>query len=643
MRHPKPHRSVGSPQTLRALVAALVLLIALPLAADELPWRQAGLTERQAAAHLLDRLTFGPRPGDVDAVVEMGLEQWVERQLDSSLGEGELDRRLAPLETIGLPAEEAAERFPNPGILLRQLMRQGLIDETAIRAVESGDRGGPDEEMRQMMLSYATEKGYGSQRQLIGEAMVNKLFRAIYAENQLQEVLTDFWFNHFNVSITDNQSRNYVPSYEHDAIRPYVLADFRDMLGATARHPAMLLYLDNARSTAEEGAPTTMSRQLGQRYGEGARRRGMERYRKDRNRRPDRSTGLNENYARELLELHTLGVDGGYTQEDVIEVARAFTGWSVVPPRMLREMEDIRLERALSLGVGFEKQGSFLFRADAHDEGEKRILGTTFMAGQGIEEGEKVLDLVASHPSTAHHLSRKLAVRFVSDEPPEVLVDRLAATFERSDGDLEKMIETLVYSAEFWAPEARRQKIKSPFELAVSSLRILDAEITNPRATVEWITQMGQPLYAYQAPTGYPDRGDFWVNTGSLLNRMNFALELATGRIRGVRVDLEALNAGREPESLVGALDTYAALLLPERDLAETLARLEPMIADPEVTARLAEAAPEPVPGPASGSTMAEPFWARRVEIDRSRNLPQPTPLAQVVGVILGSPEFQRR
>ncbi len=608
-----------------------------PLLGADPPWEQAGLTEREAAAHLLDRLTFGPRPGEIDRVLEMGLEAWLDGQLDSSLTEPDLARRLAPLETIGLPPEEAAERYPNPGIVVRQLIESGEIDEEDVRSIR-GDDDGPDPAMRRMIYEHARERGYGSQRRLIGEAMVGKLLRATYAENQLEEVLVDFWFNHFNVSITDNQARTYVPSYEHDAIRPNVLSDFREMLGATARHPAMLLYLDNAQSSAEEGAPTTMSRELGSRYGERARRRGMERHRERQRRRPGRSTGLNENYARELLELHTLGVDGGYTQNDVIEVARAFTGWSAVPPRMLQEMEGIRMERALSAGVGFEVDGAFLFRADAHDEGRKEILGTSFPPGRGIEEGEAVLDLVATHPSTARHLARKIAVRFVSDEPPEALVERLATTFRRSDGDLRRMMETLIDSPEFWADEARRQKIKSPFELAVSALRALDAQIVNPRATVEWISRMGQPLYAYQAPTGYPDRGDFWVNTGSLLNRMNFGLELAAGEVAGVHHDLAALNDHREPESLLDALETYATLLMPERDLTETVSLLEPLVATPELAARVGEATPE-VEGDLdeiADTDLSDPRGGTRPILSER------TPITQVVGVILGSPEFQR-
>ncbi|RMH21384.1 MAG: DUF1800 domain-containing protein, partial [Acidobacteria bacterium] len=364
-----------------------------------------------------------------------------------------------------------------------------------------------------------------------------------------------------------------------------------------------------------------------------------------------RPRGLNENYARELLELHTLGVDGGYDQQDVVEVARAFTGWTLVPPRQLIDRRGAqRLEQARRMrGAGFVVGEDFLFRADAHDAGPKTVLGTKLAPGRGIEDGLQVLDLVARHPSTARHLATKLAVRFVSDQPPASLVDRLAETFTRTGGDLAAMVRTLAYSPEFWHPqEARRQKIKSPFELAASALRALDADAHHPRGVLHWIERMGQPLYAYQAPTGYPDRAEFWVNSGALLSRMNFALELGSGAIPGVRFDLLALNGGREPESLEEALEVYVPLLLPERDPRETVQRLAPVVRDPELGRKIAAADTTP-------ASSAYDDWELPESADRpgrrgpGRDLwapppPEPTgPLGHVVGVILGSPEFQRR
>ena len=344
-------------------------------------------------------------------------------------------------------------------------------------------------------------------------------------------------------------------------------------------------------------------------------------------RQTNRPRGLNENYARELLELHTLGVDGGYTQDDVIAVARAFTGWTVLPPGWLRRSgarcrsARDRMRRAGGLGI-VERESGFFFRPDAHDAEAKTVLGKKLPAGRGIEDGRDVLALVAQHPATARHLATKLAVRFVADEPPPALVDRLAQTYQASGGDLRAVTRALAYSPEFWSRDARASKIKSPFEVAVSAVRALGADVTSPRLSplmdiqrqrrqgppglLEWVNRMGQPLYAYQAPTGFPDRAEAWVSTGSLLTRMNFGLHLASGRIVGVALDLDALNGGREPESPEDALATYAALMLPERDLAATVKRLGPLVRDPEVGARVERAAADvEVPSAAGGGAMA--------------------------------------
>ncbi|MCB1033638.1 MAG: DUF1800 domain-containing protein, partial [Acidobacteria bacterium] len=360
------------------------------------------------------------------------------------------------------------------------------------------------------------------------------------------------------------------------------------------------------------------------------------------------STGLNENFARELLELHSLGVDGGYTQEDVIEVARAFTGWTVVPPNKLQQARR-RLRGARRVGgLGFYLEGLFLFRADLHDAGEKTVLGHRLAAGRGIEDGREVLDLVAEHPATAQHLASKLATRFVSDEPPKELVDRLAATFTRSRGDVAAVLRELVRSPEFWAPETMRQKIKSPFEVAISAVRALDGEVSDPRSLAEWISRMGQRLYAYQAPTGFPDRGEAWVNTGSLLNRMNFGLQLAAGDLPGVRFDLVGLNGGIEPESVEGALSTYLALLLPERPAGPVLRQLEPVVRSPELAQKVEDASPRPSTEDRRGGELdelelSEPEGGEEADGERMARKRSHEMLAQVVGVILGSPEFQRR
>ncbi len=604
-------------------------------------WRRAGWNERRAAAHLLDRLTFGPRPGEVERVVAAGLDAWVETQLGRRAPEDDLGPRLAGLRALDLAVEEYPRRFPPLGSVVQEAMDAGVFPRDLDRAAL--DDPVRREALRAELLAFARARGYRSQRELTAELTAQKTLRAVYAENQLAEVLTDFWFNHFNVAATDTLARPYLLAYERDAIRPHVLGDFRALLGATARHPAMLFYLDNAQSTAGEGDLTTLDWAVAARGAEWERRRARQRGAV----RPQRPRGLNENYARELLELHTLGVDGGYSQEDVVEVARAFTGWTTVPPGLDREEAAARIRRARDADLGFVFEEAFVFRADAHDAAAKRVLGVELPAGRGVEDGEQVLDLLAGHPATAEHLAQKLAVRFVDDDPPPALVARLAASFRASGGDLGAVMRTLLAAPEFWDPAARAIKIKSPFELAVSALRALAAEPVSPRGVVEWVERMGQPLYAAPAPTGFPEVGDGWVSAGALLNRMNFALELAAGRIEGVALEVAALVEGPEPESRAAALAAYLPLLLPERDLAETRALLAPMVEAPELAERVAAAAPS------EGAV----DWLAAEDLDewlgvgdpasqrRRRQVRQPPPsaLEQVVGVILGSPEFQKR
>jgi len=641
---------------LSPLFGLLLTLIAHTTASagTELPWREAGLSERQAAAHLLDRLAFGARPGDVERLVEVGLERWVELQLEGSLPEPELKRYLSSFKTLDLSNSVIAERYPSPGVIMREAQEAGVFDGDSRGATDDAEQS----ERRAVMVRWAREQGYGSQRELLGELADQKIYRAAFSENQLHEVLTEFWFNHFNVSRSDNQARAYIGTYERDAIRPHVLGGFRDLLGATASHPAMLLYLDNAQSTANEGQRTLMDHRMAERttsgrFGCGGDSRG--RRARGGNRPYDkqlRGEGLNENYARELLELHTLGVDGGYAQNDVIEVARAFTGWSAAPPRFFRgQIGEDRLQRAFRTGMLEVGEDGFLFRVAGHDAEEKTVLGERLLAGRGLADGEQVLDIVSRHPSTADHLSLKLARRFVSDEPPQALVTRMAGTYRETGGDLKAVMETLIGSPEFWDTRARGQKIKSPLELVASSLRALDADLPRPREAVKWVERMGQPLYAYEAPTGYPDRAAQWVNTGALLNRMNFGLALANGQVRGVEFDLADLNGGREPESLEAALATYASLLMPERDLAQTIELLKPMVLEPALANRVAGAAP-PEESQISTAAMMDGRMDSGMDFMAEPDDPDPerrrtstrnhSHIAQVVGVILGSPEFQR-
>jgi uncharacterized protein (DUF1800 family) len=565
------------------------------------PWAKAGLTERQAAAHLISRFTYGARPGDVDAVVQMGLENWFLKQLEGSLPDDSLAQRLSRYDALDLSNEEVANTYPKNGQVVKMAIQDGLISKDSVKV----DR----KEYRDVLQNYMQMKGLKREQDLFRQFFCQKVLRAAYSENQLKEVMTDFWFNHFNVSLTKNDCAEFVPAYERDVIRPNALGRFGELLLKTAKSPAMLFYLDNFISSG--------SRTGAQDSGAPAVRQDVDSTKRGR--------GLNENYAREVMELHTLGVDGGYTQQDVTQAARVLTGWGVYPMgqygrrgggAQLARFTDAQIERR-----GFFHEGDFFFNANRHDKGEKVVLGRRFEAGGGYEEGVTLLTMLAKQPATAKFISRKLAVRFVSDEPPASLIDKMAKTFMEKNGDIRQVLLTMVESPEFWSPAALREKTKSPFELAIGAVRALNGDIRQPVPLFQWVTKMGERKYYYQAPTGFPDRGTYWINTGSLLNRMNFGLALAGGRVPGVKIDLLALNNGHEPESAKAALYTYGRIIMPERDLSSTMKRVEPLLNDNGLVQRVSEAARD--------STMVM--------------APDNSVLAQTVGIIIGSPEFQRR
>ena len=441
----------------------------------------------RAIAHALNRLAFGARPGDIARIKAMGLATWIDRQLDPGrIADPEMEARLARLTTLTLDTETLAQDS--------RAMRQ----ERQRRQREAGQNGQPPEPR---MMTPEMQRP----RQVFAEMAEAKLLRAVYSERQLEEVLVDFWFNHFNVFARKGRIGVYIGEYEREAIRPRVLGSFRDLLGATAKSPAMLFYLDNWMSVDPEAASRIEANRS---------RLRARRARPPDQRPPTRARGLNENYARELLELHTLGVDGGYTQQDVVAVARAFTGWT----------------------IGSPSGGGFRFAAAMHDPGEKKILGHTLPAGGGIEDGERVLDLVANHPSTARHIAFKLAQRFVSDTPPPGVVDRAAATFQRTKGDLRAVVRTIVTSPEFFAADAYRAKVKTPFEFVASTLRATDAEVQSALGAVRALQGLGMPPYLCQPPTGYDETAETWVSSGALVNRMNFALAVAGGELRGIQL-----------------------------------------------------------------------------------------------------------
>jgi uncharacterized protein (DUF1800 family) len=577
------------------------------------PYMEAGLTERQAAAHLLSRFTFGARPGEVDAVVRMGLENWFATQLMADLPDDSLDQCLSRFDALGLSNEQVAETYPRNGQVLRMAIRDGVI---------SKDSAGVDRAAyRETLKNYMDDKGYRREQELFRQFFCQKILRAAYSQNQLLEVMTDFWFNHFNVSITKNDCAQFIPAYERDVIRPNALGRFNELLLKTAKSPAMLYYLDNFSSSSPLPGEDRGEGVVGggaQLAGDSSTIARLQQARKNR--------GINENYAREVMELHTMGVDGGYTQQDVTQAARVLTGWGVYPMGEFRKMA-VNLNRFTDEQIasrGFVHEGDFFFNANRHDKGEKTVLGHVFPAGGGYEEGVELLNLLAHHASTAKFISHKIAVRFVSDDPPASLVDKMAKTFMATNGDIRQVLITMVSAPEFWGPDAVREKTKSPFELAIGTVRCLHATVEQPMQLYNWISRMGEKEYYYQAPTGYPDKGAYWINTGSLLNRMNFGLAIAGGRIPGVSIDLLALNNGHEPESAQAALLVYGRIILPERNLDATVKRLAPMLNDPGFAGKVETASGQTGEGNGEMAT----------------NDPM---LAQVVGIIIGSPEFQRR
>ncbi len=356
--------------------------------------------------------------------------------------------------------------------------------------------------------------------------------------------------------------------------------------------------------------------------------------------------GLNENYAREVMELHTLGVDGGYTQQDVTQAARVLTGWTIYPISTMGSGSSMKglvakVGEGNLMQKGFVREGDFLYTPTRHDNGEKIVLKRTFPANGGYQEGVDLLEMLAHHPSTAKFITKKLAVRFVSDQPSPSLLAKMAKTFTEQDGDISQVLTTMVTSPEFWSKDALRQKTKSPFELAISSIRSLNADVKDPYPLFSWISRMGQKLYYYQAPTGFPDRGQYWINTGSLLSRMNFGLALTSQQIQGVKVNLLALNNGHEPESANAAMVIYSKLVMPERDLDKTYKQLTPLLNDPNLTVKVTNAAVKTPVKNAAGSNEGPEIKAPvKVQPPAKVNANM---MAQVVGIIVGSPEFQRR
>lgn len=643
------------------MVFGLAILLSSFIRANEspkitFPFQKAGLTPQQAAAHLLNRFTYGAKEGDVDRVVKMGLEKWFSEQLEGNSTDVSLNEMLSKFDAINLTNTEVENIYPRNAQVVRFAVRDGAISKDSINNAKS-------KEYRAQVLAYMQQKGFKPQQELYRQFISQKILRATYTDNQFRELLTDFWFNHFNVSLSKNQCASYVPAFERDVIRPNVFGSFENLVLSTAKSPAMLMYLDNFTSSGtnkpmEAPVEMMMDEKTGKNKGKKAK---ANQPKKAKLPQVGRQGGLNENYAREVMELHTLGVDGGYTQSDVTQAARILTGWTLAPMgengygAPLKKLLD-RVGEANLRQRGYVLDGDFLFAVNRHDNGEKTVLGKKFPAGGGYEEGVELLKMLAAHPSTAKFISKKLAIRFVSDAPPQSLIDKMAKTFTSSHGDIKSVLITMASAPEFWTSEALREKTKSPFELAISAVRSLDAKIAQPYQLYTWINKMGQQMYYYQAPTGFPDRGQYWINTGSLLNRMNFGLALAGKRIPGITFSLAAMNNNHEPESAEAALLIYSKLLMPERKLDETVARLKPMLNDPNLEKNVAQAA-ERTTAPKqinimtnedanlmSGTMEKEKMGKKALANAKpAQQNGANTMLAQVVGVIIGSPEFQRK
>jgi uncharacterized protein (DUF1800 family) len=597
--------------------------------------------DARTVAHVVNRLTFGARPGDVDRVMQVGLPAYIDQQLHPErLADETLAARLAGFETLTMTTVELAEKYYVPALEVRrdQQQRAAAVARANAKADEMMATPPPATPPANNNLTPEQRQIQQAQQNVTNELMQAKILRAVLSERQLEEVLVDFWFNHFNVFIGKGQVRQYLTEYERAAIRPYVLGNFRDMLGATAHSPAMLFYLDNFQSQAPEGSPVLAAqnnrvvdlrrnpRQPINRPGQlrpGQTRPGEIQLGVQVPPRPPQQRqrpGLNENYARELMELHTLGVDGGYTQKDVVELARILTGWTIDRP---------------------QQGGRFLFRPQTHDAGEKVLLGTKFPMGHGEDEGERALDQLARHPSTARHIAFKLSQRFVSDEPPKALVERAAKKFLDSKGNLREVTRLIITSPEFFAADAYRAKIKTPLEFVASAARAVNANVINAQSIIQALRiDLGMPLYGCQPPTGYSMTADAWVNTGALLNRMNFAVQLLAGGFPQRAADGRGrLGAPGQPGQTLppgapplgrGRAGQPGPFQLRPNQLARAPIQVDPLAMAPDTTEATQERVIKTLlAGDASAAT--------RATLARADS-PQ-----ALLALTLGSPEFQRR
>ena len=631
------------------------------------------LTDEQKALHVLNRLGFGARPGDVEKVKAMGIQKYIDQQLNAvAVPDSTAENKWKSIEVFNLSTSELFAKYPNPGALIRQLeggrAAQANAQNQNTPELTPEQTQAQQRERREKLTAYYQKYDLRPAGQIIPQVTANRMLRAVYSERQLQEVMVDFWQNHFNVYAGKAAVRWYIPSYERDVLRKNALGSFKDLLRGTAEHPAMLFFLDNFESVSPNAAPQgggngrlqqalQSGGQLNPRQRDRIKQqRGLtdtqlDEYLKNARNNPQagqqrQQRGINENYARELMELHTLGVDGGYSQKDIVEIAKCFTGWTIADPRGYRRAaagnimgtEDrrvARLQRQAGVPDDIES-GEFYFNASWHEKGDKTVLGRKIDEG-GVKDGLKVLDILVDHPSTAKFIARKLAVKFVSDNPSEALVGRVADAFHKSSGDIKTTLKALFTDKEFFAPENYRAKIKTPFELAVSSIRALGADTNAGPAMLAMLNKLGEVPYGYQAPTGYPDTAEDWVNTGALLERLNFAVAVSSNRIPGTRVDLKVFDAKNRSE----ILDKTIAALLDGEISPATRASLLKQIEQP---------LPEVKAGTEPGDNEVEVPNMRAAgeqgNRGRQARLLQPSgnpEVFKVVSLVLGTPEFQRQ
>jgi len=622
-----------------AIVVAILIssgqlfFIAIQTKAEDAKAKHRGLSNDQKFTHLLTRLTFGIRPGDFEHVKAIGINEFIAQQLNpESMKDSGLDERLRKLPTLTIGTPELIEQYtppkatpsPSPlasmpvlpapatatsvgpeqkGIVTPSLTSLGA-EQMKMEKTESQDSmmrnqvtvqamnpaGGEAMKDSQQSTKPLPPKPLKNPQLVVTELQRAALLRAVYSERQLFEMMVNFWENHFSTFANKDADRFLLTEFDRDTIRPFALGNFRDLLRATARSPAMLYYLDNWLSSLQRQYPAT-------------------------NGKPARTVGgVNENYARELMELHTLGVDGGYTQNDVQEVARCFTGWTIRKPNEV---------------------GLFFFNPRTHDNGEKIVLGHKIPAGGGISDGDKVLDILAGHPSTANFIATKLARRFVSDDPPRSVINRAAATFLKTNGSIRETLRAIITSPEFFSAGVYRAKMRTPFEYVVAALRAVDAETDADPSVLGWIARMGQPIFGRVTPDGYPDRAEQWLGTGSMLERLNFAVALSSNKLKGTHINQTGILNQTDLKGPAATADRLSALLL-IGDLSEETKRTIDKIVRKDFAA-------PPAASTAPATNTVQPINFANSTVGNNAKEPVAPLFVELVSMVLGSPEFQRR